>query len=47
MIHYKNKWCKIVSNGNYYVLQSKSAKYNDQYFFTLQSALNAIGRTTV
>ena len=40
---YQNKWCKIVSIGTYYVLQSKSGKYNDQYFSTLDAAKKAIG----
>ena len=42
-IHYENKWCKIVSIDTYYVLQSKSDKYNDQYFQTLSDAKRSIG----
>lgn len=42
-IIYQNKWCKIVSIGTYYVLQSKSGKYNDQYFLTSTEAYKAIG----
>lgn len=40
---YQNKWCKIILKGTYYILQSKSGKYNDQYFFTLTDALASIG----
>lgn len=40
---YENKWCKIVSKEGYYILKSKSNKYNDQYFRTLQEAQKAIG----
>jgi len=40
---YENTWCKIVSRGGYYVLISKSGKYNDQYFNTLDSAKKYIG----
>ena len=40
---YQNKWCKIVASGTYYILQSKSGKYNDQYFTTLDAAKIAIG----
>lgn len=42
-VHYKNKWCKIVSIDTYYALQSISGKYNDQYFLTLSEAYKAIG----
>lgn len=42
-IHYENKWCKIVSKDTFYVLQSKSDKYNDQYFQTLSEAKKSIG----
>ena len=40
---YKNKWCRIVSKGTYYILESKSNKYNDQYFLTSAEAFKAIG----
>ena len=43
MILYQNKWCKIISEGTYYILKSKIGKYNDQYFFTLADAKKAIG----
>lgn len=42
-IVYQNKYCKIVSNVGYYILQSKTGKYNDQYFLTLADAYKAIG----
>lgn len=45
-ILYQNNWCKIVARGTYYVLVSKSGKYNDQYFLTLDSALKTIGVRT-
>ena len=31
-IAYQNKWCRIVYKGTLIVLQSKTGKYNDQYF---------------
>ena len=40
---YQNKFCKIVSKETFYILQSKSNKYNDQYFTTLDEAYRAIG----
>jgi hypothetical protein len=40
---YENKWCKIVGNGMYYILKSKSGKYADQYFLTLTEALTKVG----
>lgn len=40
---FENKWCKIVTKGTIYVLKSKSGKYNDQYFTTLESAKKSIG----
>lgn len=42
-IAYQNKWCRIVCVSTYYVLQSKTGKYNDQYFNTLPDALKYIG----
>ena len=42
-IIYENKWCKIVARSTYYVMISKSGKYNDQYFTTSTAALKAIG----
>ena len=39
---YENKWCRIVSKGTIYVLQSKKGKYNDQYFTTSDAALQAV-----
>lgn len=42
-IVYQNKWCKIASKGTIYVLISKTDKYNDQYFTTLNAAKDAIG----
>jgi len=45
-IHYKNKYCKIVSPeympGVYKVVSLKN-KYNDQYFTTLEQAKKSIG----
>jgi hypothetical protein len=40
---YQNKWCKIILEGTYYILRSKSGKYNDQYFLTFEQAKKAIG----
>lgn len=41
---YENEWCKIVvGSGGYYILKSKSGKYNDQYFTTLEAAKKSIG----
>lgn len=45
-IIFQNKWCKIVSKDTFYILKSKSNKYNDQYFLTLPSAYKAIGINT-
>ena len=42
-ILYQNKWCRIIAKGTYYILQSKSGKYNDQYFLTLTEAKRVIG----
>ena len=42
-IVYENKWCRIIYNGTLVVLQSKSDKYNDQYFNTLEEAKKSIG----
>ncbi len=42
-IIFQNKWCKIVQIDTYYVLKSKSDKYNDQYFLTLSDAYKNIG----
>ena len=42
-IVYQNKWCKIVYRGTLVVLVSKSGKYNDQYFNTIQDAKKSIG----
>jgi hypothetical protein len=42
-IEYQNAFCRIVSRGTIYVLQSKSGKYNDQYFQTLDAAKRSIG----
>lgn len=40
---YQNKWCKIVQKDTFYILSSKSDKYNDQYFLTLAEAYKKIG----
>jgi hypothetical protein len=40
---YQNKFCKIVQKDTFYVLMSKSDKYNDQYFLTLTEAYKKIG----
>jgi hypothetical protein len=42
-IAYQNKWCKIVYRGTLIVLISKSGKYNDQYFNSVDEAKNYIG----
>ena len=42
-IIYQNKWCKIGYKGTLVVLQSKSGKYNDQYFNTIEEAKKSIG----
>jgi len=42
-IIFQNKWRKIVHVDTYYVLKSKSSKYNDQYFLTLTDAYKSIG----
>jgi len=42
-IIYQNAWCKIALKGTIYVLISKTDKYNDQYFLTLDAAYKAIG----
>jgi len=42
-IAYENKWCRIIYKGTLVVLQSKSDKYNDQYFTTLEQAKKHIG----
>lgn len=44
-IAYQNKWCKIVYRGTLIVLVSKSGKYEDQYFTSLDSAKTYIGVT--
>lgn len=46
MTLYENNWCRIVSVSTYYILQSKSGKYNDQYFLTFTAAKKAIGLCT-
>ena len=40
---YENKWCRVGYKGTLIVLQSKSNKYVDQYFNTLEEALKSIG----
>lgn len=40
---FENQWCRIVSKGTIYILQSKQGKYNDQYFQTSTAAYKAIG----
>ena len=42
-IVYQNKWCKIGYKDNLVILQSKSGKYNDQYFNTIEEAKKSIG----
>lgn len=42
-IIYQNQWCKIVTSGTVYVLKSKSNKYNDQYFATLDDCYKKTG----
>lgn len=41
---FQNKWCRIISKGTIYILRSKSGKYNDQYFQTVDAAFKAIGK---
>ncbi len=40
---YENKWCKIICKDTIYALKSKSGRYNDQYFPTLEAAKKYIG----
>jgi len=40
---FENKFCKIVLKETFYVLMSKSGKYNNQYFLNLQDAKKSIG----
>ena len=42
-IAYENKWCKVGYKGTLIILQSKTSKYVDQYFNTLDEALKSIG----
>ena len=42
-IIYQNKWCKLVSKGTIYILKSKSGKYNDRYFLTLDDCYKHTG----
>lgn len=42
-IAYENKWCRIIYKDTLVVLQSKSDKYSDQYFTTLEQAKKYIG----
>ena len=42
-IVYENKWCKIGYRGTLIVLQSKSNKYNDMYFNSINEAKTYIG----
>jgi hypothetical protein len=42
-ILYQNKWAKIVQKDTFYILQSKSGRYNDQYFTNIESVFKAIG----
>ena len=44
-IAYQNKFCKIVYRGTLIILVSKSGKYSDQYFTTLEQAKKSIGIT--
>jgi len=44
-IIYQNKWCKIIFRGTLIVLVSKSNKYNDQYFTSVEQAKKSIGIT--
>ena len=43
IIIYQNKWAKIMQKDTFYILKSKSGKYNDQYYLTLESAFKAVG----
>lgn len=40
---YENKWCRIIYKGTLIVLQSKSDKYNDVYFTSIDKAKKYIG----
>ncbi len=42
-IVYQNKWCKLGYIGTLVVLKSKSGKYNDQYFTTIDQAKTYLG----
>ena len=32
---FENKYCKVVLKDNFYILRSKSGKYNDKYYRTI------------
>lgn len=42
-IIYQNKFCRIIFKGTLIVLQSKSGKFEDQYFNSLAEAKKSIG----
>jgi hypothetical protein len=42
-IIYQNNWCRLIFKGTLIVLQSKSGKYNDQYFTSIDQAKKSIG----
>lgn len=46
-ILYQNNWCKIVSKETFYIIKSKSGKYNDRYFFTLDEAKKSVGLVVI
>jgi hypothetical protein len=40
---YENQWCKVVYAGGYYILQSESGNYNDQYYRDLTEVSKKTG----
>jgi hypothetical protein len=40
---FENEWCKLYSVDTHYVLKSKSKKYNDQFYGTLDGVSKATG----
>jgi hypothetical protein len=45
MTIYENLWCKVIHKDNYYILKSKSGKYNDQFHNSLDSLCKQAGLT--
>lgn len=45
MMIYQNEWCKVIHKDGYYILRSKSGKYNDQFHTSLDSLCKQAGLT--